>query len=192
MTLAHVLEAARQLHQIHPQVADFGAWPTDLVETGLPARAIPAVSILQGLDLTNREPCSSLAAAVQAAAHLAHWKRTYTEDEVGADFRNRYGYFELFGPTGHYHSTQLRGYVAFWDHGLNYDWHSHEAEELYLILSGGALFKTPTDTRQLGSNQIRHHASWESHAMRTTDQPILAFVLWRGDGIADIPRMDAA
>ncbi|NOE27551.1 dimethylsulfonioproprionate lyase family protein [Ruegeria sp. HKCCD6157] len=192
MTLDDVLEAARQLHQAHPDLAAFASWPDDLTPTGLQPAHIPATDLLGDFGLDGVAPTRDLVAAIKASAHLAQWKHTYTEEEVGADFLNRYGYYELFGPTGHFHSTQLRGYVGYWGAGLDYDWHSHQAEELYLTLAGGAVFRSDEDETFVGPNQTRQHKSWQSHAMTTTDQPILTFVLWRGEGMGDLPRMDAA
>ncbi|MEX0316449.1 MAG: dimethylsulfonioproprionate lyase family protein [Ruegeria sp.] len=192
MTLDDVLEAARQLHRAHDDLRGFGAWPDVLAQTGLQPRAIPATDLVAGFALDGTGQTQALVEAVRATAHLAHWKRTYTEAEVGADFRNRYGYYELFGPTGHFHSTRLRGYIGYWGAGLSYDWHSHQAEEIYLTLAGGADFRIAGDEAHVGPGQTRAHVSWQSHAMVTTDRPILTFVLWRGEGMADLPRMDAA
>jgi len=192
MTLEDVLAAARQLHQTHPDLAAFAAWPDDLTPTGLQPATIPATDLVCDFNLDGGASTRDLIAAIKATAHLAQWKQTYTEKEVGADFLSKYGYYELFGPAGHFHSTRLRGYVGYWGAGLNYDWHSHQAEELYLTLAGGAVFRIDGDEAYVGPNQTRQHDSWQSHAMTTTDQPILTFVLWRGDGMGDLPRMDAA
>ena len=192
MTLDAVLEAARHLHAGHPDLNGFAPWPDDLTPTSLQPRAIPAADLVANLPLTGTALTDALVQAVKATTHLASWKRTYTEEEVGADFRNRYGYYELFGPTGHFHSTQLRGYIGYWGEGLNYDWHSHEAEELYLNIAGEATFYVDGDQASVPAGQTRAHSSWQSHAMLTTNQPILTFVLWRGAGMADLPKMDAA
>lgn len=192
MTLNAILEAARQLHAVHPDLNEFAPWPDDLTPANLQPRHIPAADLVASFALAGTEQTGALIEAVKASTHLASWKRTYTEEEVGADFRNRYGYFELFGPTGHFHSSQLRGYVGYWGERLSYDWHSHEAEELYLNLAGEAVFKAEGDIATVRAGEIRGHTSWQSHAMDTTDQPILTFVLWRGAGMADLPRMDAA
>ncbi len=192
MTLDDVLEAARQVHQAHPELSAFGTWPSDLSPVPVQSSHIAAADQVRDFEVKGSELTQRLVAAVQGTTHLAHWKQTYTADEVGADFLARYGYYELFGPTGHFHSTQLRGYIGYWGAGLNYDWHSHQAEELYLTLAGGAVFKTTGDEVFIGPDQTRMHSSWESHAMVTTDQPILTFVLWRGAGMGDLPRMDAA
>ncbi len=191
MTMDDVLKAAQQLHHAHPDLAAFGDWPDDLRAVDVPPNAIPAVPLVQAIE-PDAGPTKALTQAIRATAHLADWKVTYTEDEVGAYFLNRYGYYELFGPSGHFHSTRLRGYVAFWGAGLNYDWHSHQAEELYLIVAGSARFKVDGNEADLVPNQTRLHNSWQSHAMATTDRPILTYVLWRGEGLDDLPRMDAA
>lgn len=185
-----VLEAAQALHTDHDALGTYAPWPGDLTPANLPARAIPATEIIADTAFQGNQRTQPLIDAVRAASGLASWKRTYTEEEVGADFRNRYGYFELFGPTGHFHSTALRGYIAYWGEGLTYDWHSHEAEELYLCLAGGAEFHRADGSVTLEPGQTRAHDSWQSHAMTTHDQPILTFVLWRGPGLADLPRMD--
>lgn len=185
-----VLNAARNLHASHPDLRAYAPWPDDLTPANLPARPIPATDIVarsepQGIDMTQ-----PLVDAVRSTAGLASWKRTYTEEEVGAEFLSRYGYYELFGPTGHYHTTSLRGYIGYWGEHLHYDWHSHEAEELYLCLSGGARFHRADGHADVKPGDTRAHESWQSHAMTTTDTPILTFVLWRGPGLADLPQMD--
>lgn len=192
MTLNDVVDAARRLHSQHPQLRGFGAWPDDLEPADLPPREVPATRLVSAFPQESPSPTGELAEAIAATAHLASWKRTYTEEEVGADFRNRYAYYELFGPTGHFRSERLRGYVAYWDTGLSYDWHSHQAEELYLVLAGGAKFWTDADEAYATAGQTRFHASWQPHAMVTAEQPILTFVLWRGEGMDGLPKMDTA
>ena len=187
-----ILKAAQQLHQSHPELSAFGAWPDDFVAVYPEPNNNPAVELVQKTDFPTENATRSLSDAIRATAHLAQWKQTYTEEEVGADFLNRYGYHELFGPTGHFHSTQLRGHVANWGAGLNSDWHSHQADELYLIVGGRAMFHVEGNKTYVGPNQTRRHGSWQSHAMTTIDQPILTFVLWRGEGMGDLPQMDAA
>ena len=192
MTMDDVLHAAQLLHQSHPELSAFGAWPTDLVRAELEPHHLPAADQVQELPFSGTSQTQPLVQAIKATTKRAQWRQTYTETEVGAAFLGRYGYYELFGPRGHFHSTQLRGYVAYWGPDLVYDWHSHQAEEIYLNLAGAAVFKVEAGEAFIGAGQTRRHLSWESHAMTTTDQPILTFVLWRGEGLGDLPRMDPA
>ncbi|WP_300513722.1 dimethylsulfonioproprionate lyase family protein [Aliiroseovarius sp.] len=188
--LSLVLEAARALHASQPALSAYAPWPADLTPANLPSRPVPAADLVADFPLSGIDMTQPLIDAVRATTHLAAWKRTYGEEEVGADFRNRYGYYELFGPTGHFHSASLRGYIAYWGEGLRYDWHSHEAEEIYLCLSGGAEFEREDGVAFLGAGDTREHAGWQAHAMTTTDRPILTFVLWRGAGLAGLPLMN--
>ncbi|WP_372571131.1 dimethylsulfonioproprionate lyase family protein [Ruegeria jejuensis] len=190
--LDDVLQAVHALHQGHPDLTAYAPWPDDLSPTGLQPCPIPATDLVAGFDLPGVAQTHALVKAVRASADQANWQLAYSEEEVGADFLKRYGYYELFGPSGHYHSTQLRGYIAYWGAGLSYDWHSHEAEELYVTLAGSACFKVDGSATHVGPGQTRFHGSWQSHAMDTADQPILTLILWRGAGLAGLPRMDVA
>ena len=128
--------------------------------------------------------------AVKKHIHKLNWRQTYAISEVGEDFANRHCYFELLGPTGHFYNDAIRGFICYWGEHLNYKWHSHEAEEIYYILGGKALFKTKTMTKVLKANETQFHKSWESHAMETLDEPLLAFILWRGNGLEKLAKID--
>lgn len=63
---------------------------------------------------------------------------------------------------------------------LYYPWHHHPAEEIYRILSGAAWFmKDGTQPVLLAAGDCYEHASNQPHAMETTDQPVMAYVVWR-------------
>lgn len=186
--LAGLLDAVQSLHASTPAMAEFGAWPTDLRHADFPPRHIPATDLVAGFGAGGLPIGTAIA---QAAPH-ASWKRTYTEAEVGADFRARYGYFELFGPSGHFHSDQLRCYVGYWGGGLHYDWHNHEAEELYFCVGGSGKFHAEgEDDKTLRPGEAKFHRSMQRHAMTTGDEPFLCLAFWRGAGMAGLPRMAA-
>ena len=64
-------------------------------------------------------------------------------------FLEKYGYFELFGPTGHFLTNKMSLYVIFFDTENFYTWHNHEAEELYFVLSGSAKFESKADESEI-------------------------------------------
>ena len=134
MSLSQALQAARDLHTKPARLAGVRAWPSDLEPAALAPALMPAQDQVAGFSQPGTPETQPLIDALRSAAGQAHWTQTYTEAEVGAHFLQNYGYFELFGPTGHFRTTQLRGYIAYWGAGLKYDWHSHEAEELYVVL----------------------------------------------------------
>ena len=45
-------------------------------------------------------------------------------------------------------------------------------------------------TKVLKANETKFHKSWESHAMETLEEPLLAFILWRGKGLDKLAQID--
>lgn len=185
-----VLEAARQLHAATPALTGFAPWPDDLRWAGQAPHAVPAAALMQADPGDACDATRPLQRALVALAPHIEWRLTYDEDEVGADFLRRFGWFELAGPDGHFRTDQLRMTVGYWGAGLYYPWHQHAPEELYTVVSGSALFELEgADALTLGPGDTRLHPGNRPHALTTTDAPILTFVLWRGAGLADDPRM---
>lgn len=90
---------------------------------------------------------------------------------------------ELVGPTGMVLSNKIRVGLFFQNKEVDYPNHRHAAEELYLVLSGSAQWIKETEphaTTKAPMNFI-HHKSWESHAMLTRSEPLLALWCWAGD-----------
>jgi hypothetical protein len=185
MSLERLLSEARRLHEATPALADFAPWPSDLTATERPPRMLPCVSMLQGF--ASDTPAI---AALQAAAPLLEWRQTYSADEVGDAYLQSYGYIELFGTKGHYHSTELRGYFGFWGPGLLYDWHTHPAEEIYFGLLGRAhFFSDQQPDASVEPGGWRWHPPFERHSMQTREAPFLCYALWKGDGLAQDAQM---
>lgn len=184
------LEAAHDWHATLPEMQAFCDWPDDLQFSDRPAVAQPVIAHIQANPGTARGESLALRDALLVLVPYVEWRLTYTEEEVGTDFLQRYGWFELAGPDGHFLSQSVRMTVGYWGPNLDYGRHQHGPEELYTVVSGCADFIADgMPTLTLGPGDTRLHTSNQPHAMQTTDQPILAFVLWRGDGLNDTPRM---
>jgi mannose-6-phosphate isomerase-like protein (cupin superfamily) len=70
-----------------------------------------------------------------------------------------------------------------------YPAHHHAAEEIYVQLSGLALWRrSEEDWRLRTPGTPIHYASGQSHAMRTRQTPLLALYLWRGGDLAEKSR----
>lgn len=179
-----LLVAARALVAARPVLAGFAPWPAAPAWADLPPVALPAGSLVGDWPAEGDGPEADLHRAIRQAAPFAAWTRTYTEAEVGARFLENYGYFELVGPTGHYRCPDLRAYVAYWGAGLDYGWHSHEAEEVYFVVSGHGLFRSEgEEDALLGRGGARIHRANQRHALGMVRGPILTLVLWRGPGL---------
>lgn len=187
-----LLVAVGDLFEEYPVLAAFDAFPEDLEWSGLPPEPLEMASQVAGWHVDGTSPVHEFHQSVQSVAPEANWRQTYSEAEVGADFLANYGYFELYGPTGHFHCGSARAFVAYWGAGLTYDWHHHAAEELYFVVSGAAVFqcKGKADAT-LTRGMTRRHDVWQRHAMKTRDRAILTFVLWRGEGLEQPPKLYA-
>lgn len=187
------LAAARDWHGASPVQRGFAPWPEDLTYVSREPVQVPGLAHLVNDPGAASAASQALRDAILAIAPFVEWRLTYTEDEVGADFLQRFGWFELAGPEGHFVTNSARITVGFWGANLFYPRHQHEPEELYTIVSGAGLFHADgEDDCMLGPGATRVHGVNQPHAMTTTDAPILTLVYWRGAGLADPPRMTAA
>lgn len=185
-----LLASVADLFEARPILQNFAPFPTSLSWAGLSYKPVPAAALVAAWDCEGDGPEDAVHRAAQGVVPHADWRQTYTEAEVGRRFLDTYGYFEIYGPSGHYHCENARGFVAYWGAGLSYDWHDHLAEELYFVLSGSALFQTEGEPDAvLSRGGTRQHAPNQPHAMKTQDEAVLVFVPWRGDGLSGLPKM---
>ncbi|MEL7092445.1 MAG: dimethylsulfonioproprionate lyase family protein [Pseudomonadota bacterium] len=183
-------DAAGRLVAETPALRDFGTWPAIPGFRKRKPTAIPAIQLITARpDPPLCSPAqSAFLAALRVAAPFARWYRSYKRAQVGRDFLDRYGWFELLGPSGHFRSDAARAYVAYWGDGLVYPDHAHAAEEIYYVVAGGADFASDgVPSATLAPGDTRLHGAWQSHAMTTTTSDILTLVLWRGEGLAGKP-----
>jgi len=89
---------------------------------------------------------------------------------------------EIAGPDGLLQAKDLRFGVFLQAPQTHYPSHSHAAEELYLVLAGAPLWqKDDGPFEPVLPGTAVHHLSYQRHAMRTADAPLLALWLWTGD-----------
>ena len=191
--LARLRDEAMALIRATPALAAFAPVPASPAPADKPARTPSAVQEFLRDPGPSSPATAAFTAAAVAAAPYARWHQTYTEDEVGRAFLDHYAWMELWGPTGHFHCGAARAFVAFWGPGLYYDWHSHEAEEIYFLATGEADFHAQgAEDARIRAGETRTHASFQPHATTVGSRPILTLVLWRGRGLGDMARMQAS
>jgi hypothetical protein len=101
-----------------------------------------------------------------------------------------HSYFELIGPTGHFHSDKCNAYVDYWGPDPYRPARLHASEELYFVLSGAAMFESDGDAATtLGLAEHRFHASHQWHTMSTTDNAILTRAIWRGPDLRGLSQL---
>jgi len=117
------------------------------------------------------------------ANHLT-WGQTYSAQDFGAGFLEKYGWTEFIGLRGPIASDRMACGFLFLGPQIGYPRHSHEAEEVYVPLTGQTLWQRGDQDWAYRVPALPiYHASWVPHAMRTETVPLLALYLWRGGNL---------
>jgi len=75
---------------------------------------------------------------------------------------------------------------------IEYPRHSHEAEEVYVLLTGQTLWqRDDQDWAYRAAGLPIYHASGVPHAMRTESVLLLALYLWRGGNLVQKSRIES-
>lgn len=116
-------------------------WPNPLRVRAATPRRLPVLRwLLEAANATVPATAALTSLLIQAAPTLP-WGQTYTEADLGARFLARYGWTELIGLRGPVASTRLACGILMLAPETCYPLHCHEAEEIYLPLSGAALWR---------------------------------------------------
>jgi hypothetical protein len=193
-TAVNIAERSKQLLEslqqpaLDPFLAD---WPSAPRQRTVQAAALPVLRWLPTIaDDTAAFGRDLVAAVCRAAASLA-WRQTYTARELDAAFLDNYGWSEILGASGPLASERLACGFLILGPATHYPRHRHEAEELYLPLSGIAAWQQGDAIwRERLPGTAIHHAREESHSMRTGTGPLLALYLWRSDDLVQKARLD--
>ncbi|MBR9805966.1 MAG: hypothetical protein GYB49_01920 [Alphaproteobacteria bacterium] len=158
---------------------------------GLSPRTLPVVDTWfeAALDLSAAEGFGKTATALRNVKDRLYWDSIYPIEDVGEDFDAYCAFAELVGPNA---PVRAEGYSA----GLTliapdflYNWHTHPASEIYMILTPQSLWALndgPFMAKSAGD--VVYHASGAPHAMKTQGHVLLAPWIWTGD-IATEPQM---
>lgn len=108
------------------------------------------------------------------------WRQTYTTDDMGQSFLDRYGWTLLAGPGAPVEAGSFLAGFLFLGPDIEYPVHKHSAEEVYFVFSGSASWKIgDADWRVHPTGSLVHNPPWQTHGMRTDQgQPLLLGFVW--------------
>lgn len=189
--LAPLVQAFRELLAVTPEADAFlRDWPGKLFARPVGRRSLPVVGALRGLAEMAAPQTRALVEAIEAVAQELDWRQTYTAADFGELFLETYGYNEWIGQRGAFMSDSVACGVLLLGPETEYPDHSHEAEELYLPLAGCAFWRSDgSDWRLRRPGEWIHHPSWVPHAMRTSEEPLLAAYVWRAGDLTAKSRI---
>lgn len=178
------LAEVRSFYEASKELSDFQSFPdeSELQWAGLEPHYIQPATLFAEDTTLESEKFGKVRDALIAVKDGALWRETYKDTNIGEDFMNRFGCYELFGWDGHFNCQSTRGFIVYSPGELYYPWHHHPAEEMYFILAGEAEFATEGNApKMLKPGETVFHAENQPHNMQTREKGVLAWVQWRGE-----------
>lgn len=128
-----------------------------------------------------RSPLSNVAKAIAPVSGLLPWHYSYPTEPGQDGLADRIAFAEIIGPKAPLTEPNSRlGFTLMAPHTF-YPMHAHPAVELYLVVSGHAAWLSPGTEEVVPPGGFVLHRTALPHAMRTTDEPLLALYAWQGD-----------
>jgi len=109
------------------------------------------------------------------------WHYHYGERDDAPGLGKHIAFAELAGPSAPLDAPAIRMGFTLMAPDTYYPTHAHPARELYVALSGRALWTKGPLTAWHDPGAVILHTEDEPHAMRTGPAPLLALYTWRGD-----------
>ncbi len=167
-------------YSTNTEMMGFAPFPNDIIRQDvIPYHCNCSAYFQSDIRLISKN-YSELQNAISTASKLVHWRETYKGSDIGNYFMDRFGCYCILGENAPFSSDVLRLFMVYMPSGLYYPWHHHPAEEMYMVVSGGAIFKqSDCPDKLLSEGEVAFHASNQPHAMETTEDPVLCLVAWR-------------
>ena len=168
------------------------AWPSQPFKTRcVSQKNLPVLSYLPRLVNKANEKTKRIVKTLETSAKHLTWGQTYSVEDFGTDFLEKYGWTELIGLRGQIKSKDIACGFLLLGPGIEYPKHSHEAVEVYVPLTSRALWVQGDDDWISRPTSVPiYHRSLLSHGMRTGNSPMLALYLWRGGNLTQKSHID--
>jgi len=167
-------------------------WPAPVCKMrSVSPRSLPILSWMPVAVKAAGKQTELVVNRLAALADHLYWGQTYSAQDFGAGFLEKYGWTEFIGLRGPIASDRIACGFLFLGPQIEYPRHSHEAEEVYVPLTGQTLWQRgDQDWAYRAPGLPIYHASWVPHAMRTETVPLLALYLWRGGNLVQKSRIE--
>ena len=180
-TIRKFLEGIKDVH-IESFLAD---WPPAncLTRSVLP-HGLPVLSWLSAAVKAADKNTEDIVKKLAALANHIAWGQTYSAQDLGLGFLEKYGWTELIGQRGPIASDSIACGFLFLGPQIEYPRHRHEAEEVYVPLTEQTLWQRSNHEWAYRAPGLPiYHAPWMPHAIRTGTVPLLTLYLWRGENL---------
>jgi hypothetical protein len=184
----HALLESLRAPRLDPFLAE---WPTEAPSRRVTPRSLPVLRYESVFESTTPPWARSVTEELLRLAPSLQWGQSYPASEVGAQFLENYGWTEIAGLHGPIPSEHVAiGFLILGPETL-YPRHRHEAEEIYVPLSGTAAWQGGDGIwRNEPPGALVVHRRNEPHAMQTSSEPLLGLYLWRSAQLDQKSRLD--
>lgn len=180
----------RLLEALGAPRAILAGWPDCVEAVPCAPLLLPVLRFLPQTMLATVPETDALAAQLIADVAGLAWAQSFASGEASPAFLANYGWTEIIGPRAPLRAARLSAGFLLLGPRVAFPLHRHPAEEVYVPLSGTAVWRR--GRRPFGPvppGRIIHHSPWLPHAMRTSDEPLLAMYVWRGDDFTEAPML---
>ena len=116
------------------------------------------------------------------------WKYNYEPRPDMPDLDNQMGWGEILGPEAPYHDEHFCFGFTLLGKNTFYPAHYHPATELYVVLSGHAIWTLDEHSQIRGPGDFILHPSNHIHSMQTENEPMLALYTWSGKDVKTLSK----
>lgn len=176
----NLLRTAQDAFCENPKMLSFTSFPSDIERQAVTPSYQNCSDVFRRDTQLVSHKYTALQDAIRDASEAVHWRETYKDTDIGVEFMDQFGCYCIIGENAPFMSNSIRLFMVYMPLGLYYPWHNHPAEEIYMVVSGSAVFKRkgcPDET--LTEGETSFHASNQPHAMETLKEPVLCLVAWR-------------
>ena len=126
--------------------------------------------------------------ALEPALPYLPWKYNYEPRADIPDLGNQMGWGEILGPEAPYRDEHFCFGFTLLGKNTFYPSHLHPATELYVVLSGHAIWTLDGHTQIRGPGEFILHPSEHIHSMQTENEPMLALYTWSGKDVKTLSK----
>ena len=126
--------------------------------------------------------------ALEPALPYLPWKYNYEPRPDMPDLGNQIGWGEILGPEAPYHDEHFCFGFTLLGENTFYPSHLHPATELYVVLSGHAIWTLDGLSKINGPGEFILHPSDHIHSMQTENEPMLALYTWSGKDVKTLSK----
>jgi len=157
-------------------------WPSKPLQTRtIRKNVLPVASYLKGYLGETDAKSKELLDMFIASENYLSWNQTYTKEDFGAHFLEKYGWAELIGKLGPIASDHFACGFLILGPENEYPKHSHEVDEVYVPLVSDALWLRDNGQWVYCDSGVPiFNKSWQKHGVRTESTPLVTLYLVSG------------